>query len=661
MLSLLVAAFCALRPAIAQDLPSPEARRSEIIRLVLEYGDKHFAAQWATTSSIPREAYLMRDSEGRPSYAEGSLEYAAALLTSRVSTEQAAHILDAVLSAQAIAGSEKGSFPWRPNTGADPYATAYLAPWLAYLHQHFANALPADTRTRLAQSLEPALASVLRFDARPEDTRAFLVKVAAEAMLASALKDPEAASRAAADMNTWLKYASENGFPIAQRPTATVVAVAALHWIWLAAPTEDAKRSAAAALEYLYRDLALRSQPKAGMVAGVGISARYADYATGTGATRYLLYAQFGRPELTFAEPFAMFLTVPGFTPSEETVALARAVDAPRTVCVRSGDRHLTTYVHPRYALATMSGPVEAGTVPIVVTYGSPGKPGAYCTVAPVPARVATVQDASRALVSFDFDGIGYEDDRLFVSAEFHLGLKSTLDSVLINQGRYTEAYAAAVETRASVITECAGVYTAVTPIIIGPASAMSYDETPRPGELAWTPTADGKDSELILRIVARSVRAREKPRDNYRLGLAVELGSRDDFRTVEDFAKAIDETRRVKGELKTKRVKIGEKTDDAHRPPMYNRPVERGNWIIETRVMQTLTFTADQTTLQLVEDLQQNQVVAQTVNGVEAAWDFLYRSPALNQMPGDALDSVLRPPPAPGRQAGATIVLRER
>jgi hypothetical protein len=482
---------------------------------------------------------------------------------------------------------------------------------------------------------------------RPDQPQALLTRIAAQAMLGAALDDTQAKTKAAQDFAIWLKRVGQEGLPSAQNPTATALTAASLHWIWLAEPSSEAKQGAGAALEYVYRDLALRHQPKAGMVGGAVIGGSYGDYAAGTGPTRYLLYAQFGRPALTTAEPFAMFLVVPGFAPSEETAKLSRAIDAPRTISVHTPTHLLTTCVQPRFALGTLSGPVEVGTSPLVLTYGQEGWPGAYLTVTPLPARASSVQSDGRALVNLDLDNIGFDDDRLFVHAELHLGLKSSLDRVLLNQAPYTQDFALAVETRSSVVTERDGVYTGIIPIVMGPSDTKSFDQPVGPAELSWVPVGDGTDSELVLKMTARSVRGREQPRNNYRIGFAVEVASREDFLSLETFALAIYDGRRVKQETTAKRLKVGEKTEDTHRPTdMTRRPTERGNWRYETRVVQDMTFVAEGLSLELIDDLEQNLVRGRLINGVEVPWDFLYRSPALNQTPGDDLATVLRPPP---------------
>jgi len=296
MLLLLASLLCGVRPAAVQDVPSPEARRAEIVRLVVEHGAGRFETGLGGVAEEKPEDWLLLNSNGSPSYAEGSLEYAAALLMSGGDAARAAKIIDTVLAAQAAGGKVPGGFPWGPGAEPDAYATAYLAPWLAYIHQHLAGGLSEATRADVARALRPALGAAQRLNTRPADGLPFLTRTAAQASLGAALQDAGAGAKAAVDLAAWLRHVSAAGLPGAHRPSLATGIAAMLHWTWLFAPTPQAKADATAALEYLYRDLALRCQPEAGVVAGAVLDGRAADYALGTGPTRYLLYASFGRP-----------------------------------------------------------------------------------------------------------------------------------------------------------------------------------------------------------------------------------------------------------------------------------------------------------------------------------------------------------------------------
>ncbi|MGQ9730219.1 MAG: hypothetical protein ACUVX8_03015 [Candidatus Zipacnadales bacterium] len=654
----LVVTALATWPRTSQSPLDAQERQAEIIRRVLEYGEKNYGLGHAPEPSEAQmpEASLIRAPSGRHTCAEGSLEYAVALLSSGVSPERADRIVQTLLNAQAGRGKDAGGFPWHPGEAPSAYATAYMAPWLAYIDQHLATLLPESTRARLHAALRPALQMVAKFDTKPNETQRYLVRTAAFATLATAIGDDAARGRAERDFAVWLKHVSEKGMAILQDPSATVVCVAALQWIWLNPPSVEARTGAGAALEYLYRDLALRFLPGANMVAGAAVNAHWGDYAAGTGATRYLLFGQFGRPALTMAEPFAMFLAIEGFSPNQETLALAQVVDTPRSIYSISEGRCFTTYVHPRYALGTLSGLIEKGGAPVVVTYGSEGEPNAYCEVVPLPARITSAQDEGMALVSLDFDNIGYEAERLYVSVHFHLGPRSALDAVLINQTPYAADFAAVVESKSAVVTEREGVYTAVIPIIAGPATVKPYDVRLESPSIAWE--ASGEKDDLVLTIPARTVRARETSRDNYRIAFAIEVGTVDDWPSVEAFATHIYDKSRASCEAKATRTKVGEKVEGAHKYlPWYNRPVERGKWIFEDRVVQELAYRNGERALGITEDLAKNEVIRIWQGGGEFTWDFLYRSPALNHVAGEALTSVFRPLPPVSTMSPTTAV----
>jgi len=650
---LLFAMLTVLSPSLrgAQAADDVQARRARLLALILEYGEAEFRNMPGPgPDAPPAGAYLEAMGGGRPTVPRGALEYAAALLTADLLPQCADGIVNDVLATQAPpgAGKQAGAFPWQRGSEPDPAATAYVAPWLAYIHRELKEKLPAQTQARLAASLQPALKAVGRLRVTPAETGLFLMKAGAEAMLARELEGEARPARSgtAADLAAWTKFTQENGIPEAQSPSYSVDAVAGLNWVWIAAPDEETRAAAGAGLEYLHHDLALRYHPKSAMVAGAAVRAFPRDYITGMSASQYLLYAQYGRPELGSAPPFAMFLTLPGFVPGDGSQAAA-TLDVPRTVASRVPGRTSTTYLDPQFSLGTMSGEVVSGTVPVLLTFPEGTRPTAYCVVQPLPARVAAVQEGARALVSFDFDDIGYDPARVRAGVEVHLGTEDVIDRVLVNQTPYTADYAVAVPTKSSAVIDRDGVFTSITVVAHGPAVPQEEEASPRPAVLEWVAGDEGAPRELIVRVQARDANSRQLARGNYRVALAVEMASRASFRTLEEFASHIYETR-TGAEVKAKRVKVGEKVEGADLVPGNRRPVERARWIFDYLVLQTLQYQSGDDVLALTEDLEQNETVSRTVNGVEQAWDFLYRSPSLNHVPGDALDSVLRPPPLP-------------
>ncbi len=652
---LLLTMLCLLTPRLAeaQATEDLQTRQARLLALILEYGEADLAGRATSGSPGPEQAgqNLIRDAQGRPAPPRGSLEYAAALLTADLLPERADAVINDVLATQAPpkAAKQAGAFPWRLDGEPDPAAAAYIAPWLAYIHREFSDKLAPETRTRLAASLQPALNAVERLKVGPEQSALFLTRLGAEAMLGRELATGEGGGRpkVAADLEAWTKFTQKSGVPEAQSPSYCVDAVAGLGWAWLAAPDEQARAAAANGLEYLYRDIALRFHPGSGMLAGAAVRAFPRDYVSGMGAARYLLYTQYGKPPLGGAPPFAMFLVVPGFVPNEETRGIAAALDVPRTVRSRTPERTTTTHLNPQFSLGTMSGALDSRTVPVLLTYPNPEAPSVYCSVRPTPARVAAVQEGSKALVNFDFDDIGLDPARVLAGVDFYLGAEDVLDSVLVNETPYAADYAVAVPAKSSVITDRDGVFTSITVVAYGPGVRKKKDPPVQPAELEWVPGDEGEPRQLVLRVYARQQRNRELARNNYRVAVAAEMAGRDAFRTVEEFAAHIYTTR-TRSELTAKRVKIGEDVEDAHLTPGYRRPVERARWIFDYRVLQELQYQSGDDVLVLSEDLEKNVVVSRLVNGVEQNWDLLYHSPSLNQMPGDALDTVLRPPPPP-------------
>ncbi len=633
-----------LPPVTAQTPGSSAARRGEILAMVLDYGEANYDEQ----------THLVRDNTAQPSVAEGSLEYAVALFTTGAMPERAAALTNAVLAAQVASGKsrDRGAFPWHLGEPGSDVATAELAPWLAYLSRHLRDKLPAETQARLAASLSPALAAVSRLPVDRTQTSDYLRTLAAQATLSTALAEGTARTDWASGFAGWVRLTEQKGLLEFDSPSFYALDIAALQWLQDVAAEPRAQTKAAEALEYLYRDLALRYHPKAGRTAGAGARVLERDL-SGMGAGRFVLFAAFGQPELPAAPPFAMFLALPGFTPNAETIDTATRLDVPRTIQTRNGLVTTTTYVNPLYSLGTMTGPVNGETAPVVLTYPQPDAPSAYCSVRPTPARVAAVQKESRALVDLDFDQIG-SPGRVQAQVDVHLGPQSALSKVLVSGSLYYDAtagtkvtYPVAVASGTQVVTERAGVFTAFTIALAAPAESRPWDLAGKPGVLEWVKPLPTGEDELVLHISARQDDMRQAPRDNYRVAFAVEMAATDSVADFDTFVAQVQKSR-LRKDLSARKVKVGERNANPFREPAFGAPVERGDWIFEIRVVQDLQYASAQDSLALTEDLQKNQVITQSIDGQDERWDFLYRSPSLNEMPGEPLNAVFRPPPPP-------------
>jgi len=645
MLLACVLSLLPLPPSPAQGTGDAQARRNRVLAMIVEYGQANYDEQ----------AHLVRDHSAQLAIAEGSIEYAAALLAADQQRERAAAVIEAVLATQATSpkAGQPGAFPWRPGEAPSDAATAEAAPWLAHIQQHFRDKLPAETQTHLAASLGPALAAVSRLPDERANTSGYLRKLAAQATLSTALGTSGPKGDWAGELADWAKLTEDKGIIEFNSPSFYPRDVAALQWIWLVAQDPRVKGKAAEALEYFCRDVALHYHPKAGRTAGPGVRVLDRDY-LGMGAGRFLLYGLFGQPDLPAAPPFAMFATVAGFVPNQETVQTAAQLDAPRLVRTRTVDRTTTTYLHPLYSLGTMGGPLTPGCAPVALIYPQRDASSGYCTIRPVPARIASVQKDGKALIDLDFDQIGKAPNRVQVQVDVHLGPKSSFGKVLVNETAYYDAaerkdvpYPVAIDSQASVITEREGVFTAVTVIAAGPIEPKSWDLSGKPGMLEWVKPLPTAEDELVLHLCGRQDDRRQPVRDNYRVAFAIEMAATDAYPTVDEFAQAVFKAR-IRKSVSTKRVKVGEREVNPQRPKGFMEPTERANYIYEVRMVQELRYQSGNDVLELTEDLQKNQIIAQTIDGQDLKWDFLYRSPSLNHMPGDPLGSVLRPPPPP-------------
>ncbi len=654
MLLFAVLSLCAPLPASAQGTASVQ---TEVVDSVLTYCESRLGFD-PTDSEVGDGQYLVLDALDRPTVAQGSLEYAAALLMAGRDADLAAKVIGSVLSHQ------QGGFPWIPDASSSPEATTHVAPWLAYIHANFGESLPADLRAQLEASLQPALDSASKLKVKSRETSRFLMKTAAIATLEAQLGTT---GKAEAELAKWTTYTQQNGIPQLHSSGQMAVAIAALNWIWMAGLSDTIAADAASALDYIHRDMALRLDLSSGMVGGAAVQSARRDYAMALGASRYVLRDLFGQPSVELIPPFGLFVALPGYEASEETRRLALDADTPREQFDQSGDATFSTFVGPGFSLGTMTGPTAWDTAPLVVTYPefdvawdektdddetvqrqAKVARNLYCDIRPASGRVASVQSGPKAILSFDFDQIGAEEARTDVFMDIKLGPEAAIDAVYLNLSPYSVDFGADVPSKSSVVTERGGVYTAITVIEMGPATRRAgVDPASLRGVLGWVPTGDATlGRELVLRLPARTKLGVEKPRDDYRIAFAVEVGDAETFGSVATFARHIYETR-VRKELKKTHTKIGTKDERSNQVPGIRRPTERAKWIFDDAVLQELQYQSGPDLLVLNEDLAKNEVLSQSVNGTELAWEALYASPLLNHLPGDALTSVLRPPPA--------------
>jgi len=652
-ITLLVAALTATAPGHAA--PSPE-RAAALLAGVLAYGDAHF-----DPGTPEQPVNLVRDWSGQVWAAQDSIEYAAALLLTGQDPDRAAAIVHAVLAGQCLKGGPPayGNFRWQPGdleaTPGKPVLN--VVPWLAYLMIEQGDRLSPELKASVAQALTAAARAVDGGEQDPFRTRAFLMRTAATAMIGRALDEAGRQQKAAELLQQWTADLERNGLGEYDSPSCTTESIAALQWVWQYAPTEAERQQADTGLRYLYADLLQHYHPQSGFVGGAHRVAVPLDYQTGLGPDSYLRYGLYGSPDLgAQIPPFALFLVVQRYEPPAELVAAGLPAAEPRLVRSRSGPiTETATYVTPQYSLGTMTGWVMDDCLPLLVTYAGRPRPTAYFVASPAPAWVTSLQSGSRALLSFHFDQMGLPGRHEALLAG-SLGPRAAVDEVwadvtpLLDTDPATPDidYTVALNELAVVATRRGDVYTAFMVLQCG---AVRDERTGRPAEptaeLGWE--GQGPTAELRLRLYAERPEPLARVLDNMRVGLMVEVATRAEYPTMADFAKHMYAARARYATTQRRVPKQAESPAERERgfplgPLMGTRPKEEpgGKRVLE----QTVSWWHGDDSLVLQEDLNNQEVLGRWINQQPFTFTALYRSPLLNQEPGDPLTSVFRPPP---------------
>ena len=491
----------------------------------------------------------------------------------------------------------------------------------------------------------------------PFRTRAFLMRTAATAMIGRALGDAARRQQAAKLLQQWTADLERNGLGEYNSPAWTTESVAALQWVWQYAPDEATRERADAGLRYLYADLLQHYHSPSGFIAGAQRAALPLDYTSGLGPNCYLLYALYGTPELgERIPPYALFTLVHQYEVPPDLVAAGQTLTEPRLIRSRSGPLTETaTYLTPRYSLGTMAGWAMADSVPLKLTYTGTARPTAYFLASPVPAWVSSLHNGSRALVSFHFDQVG-TPERLQAWVEGSLGSRGAVDEVWVDQTPVVDTdpttedinYAVAVGELAVVATRRGDVYTAVMVLECGLVRELAGGRPgDPPGELGWQ--GEGETAELVLRLWAQRPEPMPRPADNLRVGLLVEVATKAEYPDMAAFAEHMYAARaryttRIR-QVQQESPGAAERERGFPLGPIV-APRERAPSRERKALDQTISWWNGDESLILEEDLNHQEVLGRWVNEQPFTFAALYRSPLLNQEPGDPLASVFRPPP---------------
>lgn len=562
---------------------------------------------------------LVKDNSGRRSVATASPGYVAAALAMDSDPTRALRVLEAVLAHQDQAESSptRGQFPWSSEDPRIPSlrATCLAVPVLAYIYQQWVAALPGTVQQELEASLRLALTSLRRPSPSSDDVSK-LLRAASLAMLAAALNEPTASKESLAEVNRWLTRLANEGMVQGHSPTADTYRLAALKWIWHSLAAEERPAALQAALEFSYRDLAGRVQTGSGALAGAALHTQPGDYLKGKGDGRYLIHADLAGPQPTQVDPFAMFFTLPQYSPPAELLAWQDPGEPHQVVTAAQGEARITrtdTYVHPLFSLGTMSGQPALTSIPLLATFArGEDRPTAYFFTRPQANHVSSVQKENVGLITADFDDIGTPDRRMALLYGV-LGPRSQVEEVYLG-GQPWNGEPAAVAEMGRVAVSRGGCYLGVTVLRAGPAEATQRVSGPRPGVLRWS--GDGPEAELQLIIYGRKADyVLRRPLQNVRAGVAVEIQPGSTYPNLAEFAQHLAAIR-LRQTVERTKERITESADPRDEFLHGRDPKPKSALVYEHKLIHALEYQTDQTTLQLQEEMLRGAVLGRQIDG---------------------------------------------
>lgn len=587
--------------------------------------------------NIDEATGLVKGSAMQPNVAESSPGAAAAYMLAG-QPEKALPILQAILDCQDTdtESATYGQFRWYGAEG-DPYsydATLYALPVLGWvLHTH-----PEDLgemRERLAEALSCALQAVEAEMAEPDSESYYLLQAACRASAGIALDRPEKSAAAADQVKRWLGLVTNGGFPNGHSQTFDALRLACLNWVLWSAGESEAIDEAVALVS---ADIAGRLWTPGQMLAGAAWRAYPGDYLAGGGVSGYIL-PMFGQGGYEGAEPFSMFMTLPRF----EQLG-SPPVEGTREFHTRSsGDVTATaTYLCPQFTLGTMSGSLTSSSIPLLMQFPS-GTPTAYAWASPAPARVASVQNGSNALVAFDFDRIG-SGTRRQAFARIVLGKEEDIEAVHVHGGPWNNE-PTGIAQRESLALQMHDCYVG---LVIGRRGPVSGDIERRvkPGDLHWVESQPL--SRLSLTIYGREGDKNLRRRlENVRVTFAVVVAQLSDYPSLADFAATMASSS-LEQTIRTREVMLTAADKDDESPfegAIIPRPKPKRDADVRKVIEQTIRFELPTTTLQIVEDMNIGEVISRSIDGEAVSADYLWSSSEFTYSAGMDLQEVLQSP----------------
>ncbi len=632
----------ALLLALVANVGAAAQHGPHLALLAAQYGDGPYDRQQGL-SYYDEASHLVRDRNGRLNLVESSLNYAAALLATGEQPERARQVVEAVLAHQDTEQDSptRGLFRWMADesTDYDAHATTYLGPTLA----HLAQTAEGDLAGLLADSARLALQGLVKMPERPRDGFSQAMWAGAVCALAAAAEEPEAQAAGAQVVGRIVARLHTRGPAGVHSPTFDALRIGALRWAWQYAPSDEARADAETALRVYYADMLQRYYATNAMVAGAIGSTYAADYLARTGVSRYLLACDLPSALAATgdAAPLVMYFALSDYALPDDLVALAEGPRAPAEVRTRTPSDEddvpemssTCTWVAPGMSLGTMSGMIDASSIPILATCDLPERPTSYFYVLGGPATVQSAQSGSLALCSFNFDAIGV-GQRMKAAVRGILGRRDQIDRVIVGRHEWI-GEPEAIGQNGVIAVQRGSSYLGVKILEVA-IGAQPRSET-KPGVLTWY--AEGNMDSLMLTVYGRREEYRlGEPLFDVRVGLLVEVAPASGFGSLEEFAGHVG-GRRVSQRVEQTRVRIDEQ--DERQIPGRHEIKAVGEMRFARFLNHTIMLDDEEMPLGLTEELLRNQLVSRTLP-VELPADYLWASPALSlEVGGDPAAAV--------------------
>ncbi|MCX7599178.1 MAG: hypothetical protein N2512_09975 [Armatimonadetes bacterium] len=531
------------------------------------------------------------------------------------SDEQVSRAVVAVARAVGVSGTGAGLLPWTAGGAPSLAATELAAPPLCAVLVSHSDALKGAARQTLLDAVKQMATALARSKPEGRDSRR-LTFAAACCALGKAAGRQELTNRGLELVEDWVTEVRARGLADGHGPTTEAYRAAALAWIRFF--VADRPGGLMAAWQLTWADLLQRLVRPLGPLAGVEVFSTRPDYADGTGPLRWMLAVagDRGLPEVPGEGVLPLAMTASYFCLPFVTPAVAGEVAPPRPATMTYTWQPVpklaqeTTWVGEGVALSTMTGPVEAATIPVVVSYaGLDRRPTSYAFVSS-PGRVVSVQQEGTAAVNFEFDGVGV-GARVQVWADFVVGRREAIKRVAI-MGYPWNGQTVAVDELQPLAVEMGDAYLGVLLGWCGPADASQLTERVKPGILSWS--EDGPDAELTLRVFARQAQyLLRAPEDNYVLGMFVAVRPVSSC-SFEDFTRWLRGVR-YKKEFQVRKWRVPEK-DKGH--PVLDRykPKEKRALAIARADDYTVTWIVQGKPWVIKADLRSGDVLERSIDG---------------------------------------------